>query len=619
MNVIISGKTYSLTPSKIIGEGGEAEIYDIGGGKVVKYFKTPAHISFRDSKQAQEAARLKLVEHQKKLPSFPKNMPSRIVGPSELATDPSTGKIVGFTMPFIRGYESLLSLSQKAFREASFDDKKVVTAFRDLHATVVAAHQKGFVFGDFNDLNGLVKPDGSEVLMLDADSAQFGGFDCLLFTIKFVDPLCAKLNQEGNAPVLCKRHNELSDWYAFALMIMQSWLYVGPYGGVYRPNGNNKKVAHDARPMERITVWDADVKYPKPARPLSDLPDDVLGYFEEVFRKDKRELFPTHLLDSLSRKAQGLIPEKVGAIQPGLVHETVRGMKADRIFQTSGRILYATCQNGKLKWLYSHDQAIFRENGNQVIKGELSNKMRYRISGDRTIIAHEQEVVVMNPDGSIDRSATDVVSNRPMVDANSTNIFVIPNGELCREGVTTHGPIRETLGRFIEKQTVFWVGDDLGFGFYRAGNLCMYFIFKPQGKGINDTINLPPIKGQLIDATVAFGSERIWFFVATQENGQRINRCYLLDSVGTVLGSAETTEGDGSWLSTIRGKSAAGKNLFVATDDGIVRVELSGSILAVTKEFPETTRFVDSGSTIIVHKGGIAVVKPKEIWNLTMS
>ena len=294
-------------------------------------------------------------------------------------------------------------------------------------------------------------------------------------------------------------------------------------------------------------------------------------------------------------------------------------MKADRIFQTSGKILYATCQNGKLVWLYSHDGAIFRENGKQVIKGQPENKMRYRISGNRTILAQEQTVVVINSDGSMDRSVTGIVSSRPMVDANSENIFVIPNGELCREGVTTHGPIRETLGRFIENQTVFWVGDDLGFGFYRAGNLCMYFIFKPQGKGINDTISLPPIKGQLIDATVAFGSDRIWFFVATQENGQRINRCHVLDGLGTVLGSAETTEGDGSWLSTIRGKSAAGKYLFVATDDGIVRVELSGSTLAVTKEFPETTQFVDSGSTIIVHKGGIAVVKSGEIWNLTMS
>ncbi len=619
MKVTISGKTFTIAPSKMIGEGGEAEIYDIGGGKVAKIFKTASHISFRDSQSSQEAARKKIAEHQRKLPAFPKGMPSRIIGPSELVLDPATGKIVGFTMPFIRDCESLFSLSQRSFRESSFDDSKVVRAFIDLHGTVINAHQKKFIFGDFNDLNGLVKPDGSEVLMLDADSAQFGGYDCLLFTTKFIDPLCAKINPEGNAPVLCKRHNELSDWYAFALMVMQSWLYVGPFGGVYRPTGGRKKIPHDARSLSRITVWDADVIYPKPARPLSDLPSDVLGYFEAVFRKDKREPFPLSLLESLDRKAKGLIPEKVGPIQPGLIHQTVHGMKADRIFQTSGKILYATCQSGKLVWLYAWDGGILRENGKKVIAGEPDRKIRYRISGDRTILAKDETVIVLDADGSIDRSMTDVVSNRPMVDANSKSIFVIPNGELSRRSLSAHGPVQETHGRFIENQTIFWVGEDLGFGFYRAGNLCMYFIFKPQGVGINDSLALPPIKGQLIDATVAFGTDRIWFFVATQENAQRINRCYALDGSGNILGSAETTEGDGSWLSTIRGKSAAGKNLFVATDDGIVRVELSGSTLAVTKEFPETARFVDSGSTIIVHKGGIAVVRSGEIWNLTMS
>ncbi len=61
-------------------------------------------------------------------------------------------------------------------------------------------------------------------------------------------------------------------------MLMQSLLFVGPYGGVYRPTDKKKTVLHDARPLKRITVFDPEVRYPKPARPYNMLPDDLLGY-----------------------------------------------------------------------------------------------------------------------------------------------------------------------------------------------------------------------------------------------------------------------------------------------------------------------------------------------------
>lgn len=619
MKVTISGQTLTLSPSKMIGEGGEAEVYDIGGRKVAKVFKPPTHVSFRDSKEAQEAARIKLEHHQRKLPGFPKGLPDRIVGPEQLVTDPVTGRVIGYTMPFLSGLESLFALSQRSFREAGFDDGKVVTAFRDLHPTVTSAHSKGYVFGDFNDLNGLVSLDGKKVWMVDADSAQFAGYMCMLFTIKFLDPLCAKPSSDGKTPVLAKPHNEHSDWYAFALMLMQSWLYVGPFGGVYRSPDPAKRISHDMRSLKRITVWDQGVVYPKPARPLKDLPDDVNGYLESVFRHDKREAFPLHLLESLDRKAKGLIPEKIGPVQPGVVHTQVKGMKADRMFQTSGSIMYAVQQKGTLRWLYTQNSQVYREGGEKVMNGDPVRGMRYRISGKSTIIAKDRTVIVLDPSGKSSRYQTDAVSNRPMVDANEDCIFVIPNGNLRRLKGSTMGVVQESIGQLLDGQTVFWVGDDLGFGMYRAGGFCMYFVFAPQGSGINDSVSIPLIKGQLIDAAVAFGSDRIWFFVAIQENGQRLNRCYVIDGKGAVLGSAQATEGDGTWLSTIRGKSASGKLLFVATDDGIVRVDLVGSTPQATKEFPETTQFVDSGSTIIAHRGGIAVVKSREIWNLTMS
>ena len=37
----------------------------------------------------------------------------------------------------------------------------------------------------------------------------------------------------------------------------------------------------------------------------------------------------------------------------------------------------------------------------------------------------------------------------------------------------------------------------LGFGFYRAGEISIGFIFRPERRGLNDQIKLPPLKGQL--------------------------------------------------------------------------------------------------------------------------
>ena len=42
---------------------------------------------------------------------------------------------------------------------------------------------------------------------------------------------------------------------------------------------------------------------------------------------------------------------------------------------------------------------------------------------------------------------------------------------------------------------------------------------------------------------------------------------------GTIESTTEAEPADGHWLRRIRGNTAAGRFLFVATDEGIVRVE----------------------------------------------
>jgi H/ACA ribonucleoprotein complex subunit 3 len=189
-----------------------------------------------------------------------------------------------------------LKFADRLYRQAGVSDEEVVQTFKDLHKTVAGIHRAGVVIGDFNDLDIMVK--NSEAYLIDADSFQFGSFLCQVFTEKFVDPLLCDKNERR--PVLVKHHNADSDWYAFAVMLMQSLIFVGPYGGVYKPKDKSKRVPHSARPLKRITVFDPEVKYPKPATRYEVLPDDLLHYFHQLFVEDKRGEFPDHLLEEIN-------------------------------------------------------------------------------------------------------------------------------------------------------------------------------------------------------------------------------------------------------------------------------------------------------------------------------
>jgi hypothetical protein len=101
-----------------------------------------------------------------------------------------------------------------------------------------------------------------------------------------------------------------------------------------------------------------------------------------------------------------------------------------------------------------------------------------------------------------------------------------------------------------------------------------------------------------------------------QEGGKTINRCIVIRADGSIKATAEAEAGDGSWLSRLRGKCALGHYLFVATDEGIVRVEPlpDGYDIVVTGRFPDTEPFVSGGSHLFASaRYGIYVVDRNEI------
>lgn len=623
MDVYVDKKRIHIDPTKSKGKGGEADVYDIGGGNVVKIYKTPDHPDYAGELNEQDGARNRITEHQKKLPAFPQGLPQRVIVPQALARDQSGKRIVGYVMPFVGGSEVLLRYSDRGFRQQGITHNQVLVIFRDLYQTVAGVHAKNVVIGDFNDLNVLVTAQ-QEAYLIDADSFQYGGFLCKVFTGKFVDP--TRCNPKASSLMLAQPHTEDSDWYAFNVMLMQCLLFVDPFGGVYRPKDSSKRILHDARPLYRITVFNPEVKYPKPAIPYNMLPDDLLQHFHLVFEKDKRGEFPRQLLESLRwttcstcsvEHARNVCPT-CKAAAPAAVKEkvVVRGtVTATRIFQTSGVIVYATVQNGELVWLYHEQGQYKRENRSVVFAGDLDPQIRFGISGDATLIGKNGQLVTLQPGKPADRLSVESYGTVPVFSTSLQGRYWVTNGQLLKDGQFG----QEYVGDVLSGQTMFWIGSKFGFGFYRAGGLSIAFVFDVTHHGINDSVKLSPIRGQLVDAVAYLSDSRCWFITATKEGAKTIHRCAVIKADGTVEATSEVEAEDGSWLGTIRGKCAAGNFLLAATDEGIVRIEISGNTLVVAKSFPDTEPFVDSSVRLYPGKQGLYVVTGKEIQIIKIS
>jgi len=622
MDVYIKGRIIRTDPRMSIGKGGEADVYKIGRGLALKVFKPPNHPDYNGQPKEQEGARKRIEEHQRKLPQFPRNLPRRVVTPQELATNKTGKKILGYVMRLIPGAESLMRYGEISFRAAGISNDMTVGIFRDLHKTVREVHPAHVIMGDFNDLNVLIVQN-VEAYIIDADSFQFGQFPCRVFTTRFVDPLLC--DHKEKRLVLNRVYTFDSDWYAFAIMLMQSLLFVGPYGGIYRPKKKTNRMPHDRRPLYRITIFHPEVKYPGPAVHYKVLPDDLLQYFHLVFEKDQRGEFPLALLESLKwikcdncglEHARNICPE-CAQVAPAAVKEVVviRGKVAVRqIFRTHGLILFATYQNSKPLWLYHENDEFRREDKSLVLQGGLDPLIRYRIRGNSTLMGKNGQLFILVDGQQPDRLNIDSYATLPIFDANKKACYWVHMGQLMRDGIL--GP--EYIGDVLANQTLFWVGEHFGFGFYRAGSINVAFIFDAQRRGINDRVILPPIRGQLIDSTCVFDKERCWFFVTTQEANRRINQCIVVKRDGLVEATAQTEQGDDSWLGTLRGKCAASNFLLAATDEGIIRVEIDQDKIMEKERFPDTESFVHSGHHMFISKEGLYIIGSKEISTLTI-
>lgn len=635
--VFIRGQRVRLDSADLLGEGGEAEIYQLAGQaagqstglqpEVVKLWKGPQHPDYAGDDAEKERARLgaraRIRDYGTKLREFPQGLPSRVVGPVEPALS-GVRSVAGFTMPLIANAQALRMYAQKPFRQQSgIDTAQMVRIFLDLYRSVDELHRRGIVIGDFNPMNVLVR--GLEAFLIDADSYQFGRWLCRSFTTRYVDPLICDPREK--IPLQAGQHTSDTDWYAFALMLFEGIMFVGPYGGVYRPKDTRLLVPEDARPLKRISVYNADVIYPAKAAPLATLPSRVAGYYQDLLTHDRRGRPDPEILDILLANAEGRYVDPAKITAQVRKREVIRGkVRTTRIFEGAPcTIVDAAVHNGRPVWLYHKAGEFMREFG-AVVRMAQSTNLTSKIAGSRSVFAMGDTLAVVAPNAAPERYAVDRFQGRSaMFDTNARHIYWVGNGILYRDD--TLGPKR--IGQVLARQTRLWTGNTFGFGFYRAQGLTTAFVFDAEKTGINDSVQIPRLRGELLDAACYFSSHRAWFFTTSREENKLVNRCVTIAADGSVSAEQEADEGAASWLGSIYGKCATTAHasdgsvrhrLYAVTDTGLVGIDEIGGSLVETVRYPDTRGLLDEEATLLA--GGANTffqVTDDQVWEVVLS
>ncbi|MDO8668847.1 MAG: RIO1 family regulatory kinase/ATPase [Candidatus Buchananbacteria bacterium] len=295
----IKAASWEAKNFKELGRGGEAIIYTLKPGIVAKIFLKPDAPEFAEDPELREAAWVRIEEMQTKLFSFPKDLPAELVTPTGVLVN-GRNRVFGYVMPFING-TSLDKLGRTNMNPTAKKTKKMLVSLYD---TVVKLHEQGVIIGDFNENNIIVFRDIP--YLIDADSMQFGPYQCRSFIPRFTAPEILRItNSDAGSGrkkkdirqwsfAMATTYNELTDWYSYLVIAMRLLTFTDPYGGV----------AYDMdlaeRMSQRITVFDQPVVYPLIAKPLSSVPRPILETFFKVFHLHKRFIPDKKIFDSLA-------------------------------------------------------------------------------------------------------------------------------------------------------------------------------------------------------------------------------------------------------------------------------------------------------------------------------
>ncbi len=262
-----------LQVGKLIGRGGEGEVYAINGSadRLVKRY-TLSDLASREAK----VRRMVTAElyRSTNLIAFPIN-----------SVRDRRGRFAGFTMARIDGHEPLHELYSPGARKAAFPGASytfLVRAAANIARVVGTAHASGCVIGDINHSGVLISTKDATAALIDADSFQITD-ESLIHFCKVGVPEYTPPELQGQSLANIPR-TQTHDQFGLAVVIFQLlWMGRHPYSG--RFSGGEMPVERAIREFRFVYSREHNASMtPPPAVPsLKDVPLPLAQAFELAF------------------------------------------------------------------------------------------------------------------------------------------------------------------------------------------------------------------------------------------------------------------------------------------------------------------------------------------------
>ncbi|MCU0512660.1 MAG: hypothetical protein MUE40_08830 [Anaerolineae bacterium] len=596
----LEGRSITLTDRQVIGQGGEATIFQ-HQGQALKVYLRP---------EAARAAKLLAL-----LP-LAAGLPPQVIAPQQPVYDAAGQQVIGFAMRLLSAeYAEVRQLASRKQRALTgLTVREVARLFYRAGHTLAAIHQAGMVVGDLNDLN-LMFGQG-DMLFIDVDSFQFGAYPCMVGTEAFIDP--ALYNRDlAAAPYFRPEH----DWYSFAVLAFKSLLLAHPYGGVH-------PTTHllTQRAQQRLSVFSHQVTYPKIAFPLELLNDDLLYTFEAWFGHGQRGVFPFAALLDYAGGLQtcAFCGEWYPAQRPRCPHcaavapaAVVRQSVCQVLLRTAGKLV---------AWQVEDDTA-------RLIAHEQGRAVLYTLNGQTpappmplfealpaAAYAFLGEVLVISPaPDSAELLLVDTAGDRPVPLLQTTTgafgngervfgagggwLYRLANGYLLRGQLRYGQLVEQAVMAISEGQTWLRVSPDGAtvFGYFRVFDSTQFWLL--HGRTRLDLALSPLAAGEyMVECSVEFGEKSLLILRLTQWQGRERLCLDEIDLQGQSLHTEYLT--DTADFTPLDAPVYARDWLLVATDAGIVRRRLSDQTRTT---FTQTESVVRSGDRLYRYGRGLLI------------
>ena len=254
--MIIDDKILKQSP---LAEGGEGILYeDSANNTIIKIYKDSVN---KKEKQIKVDKLIKM------------SLPNNVIKPNELVFD-RKNNFIGYVMNRVKG-EDFKKLSNKKYVQVNgINIKDITKMLLEIKNTLAELHKQNIIISDFND-NNILFDKNYNIYFIDVDSWSIDNIKCTVCMDSFKDPLLV-----GND------FSNLTDYYAYAILIFKTMTRIHPFGGTMNPDINILD-----RMKKMISVIDnPKVTIPKTINKWNYISPKLIKELKDIFESKKRSL-----------------------------------------------------------------------------------------------------------------------------------------------------------------------------------------------------------------------------------------------------------------------------------------------------------------------------------------